>query len=148
MDREEVVWPTGMTDQDPPARSRPLIFRPEGFLVAILEDTEQAERAKATLSAAGFADGDLRIYTGQQILDDWERFKTERGVTGRVVGTITDDQETIKLYHRYAREGRSALWVHVPDEAEAERAVRCLADHNVLHIRHYGHDSQVDIHME
>jgi hypothetical protein len=148
MDQEHVLWPTGMTDRDPPARSRPLIFRPEGFLVAILEDAEQAERARATLRGAGFADGVLRIYAGQQILDDWERFMSQRGVAGRVVGALTDDQETIDLYHGYAREGRAALWVYVPDEADADRAVRCLADYNVLHIRHYGHDSQVDIHKE
>jgi hypothetical protein len=147
MDQDEVIWPTGMTDRDPSARSRPLIFRPEGFLVAILEDTEQAERAKATLSRAGLADGDLRIYTGQQILDDWERFTAERGIAKRVVGALTDDQETLELYHGYARDGRAALWVHTPEQSDADRAVRHLADHNVLHIRHYGHDGQVDIHM-
>jgi hypothetical protein len=148
MDREDVLWPTGMTDRDPPARSRPLIFRPEGFLVAILEDSEHAERAKATLIGAGFADVDLRINTGQQILDDWERFKAERGVAGRVVGALTNDQETRELYRGYARDGRSALWIHVPEDADAGRAVRSLADHDVLHIRHYGHDGQVDIHIE
>ena len=33
--------------------------------------------------------------------------------------------------------------VHVPDDddADADRAVRCLADHRVLHFRHYGQDS-------
>jgi hypothetical protein len=35
----------------------------------------------------------------------------------------------------------------VPDEADAKRAVRALADHQVLHIRHYGHDRQDDIHI-
>ena len=148
MDQEEVVWPTGMTDRDPPARSRPLIFRPEGFLVAIVEDSEQAERAKAALIGAGFADCDLRIYTDRQMLDDWERFKAERGVAQRVVGALTDDQETIELYFGYARDGRSALWVHVPDKSDANRAVRCLADHNVLYLRYYGHDSQTDIHIQ
>jgi hypothetical protein len=51
------------------------------------------------------------------------------------------------LYFGYARDGRSALWVHVPDEANANRAIRCLADHQVLHIRHYGHGSQDDLHI-
>jgi hypothetical protein len=32
--------------------------------------------------------------------------------------------------------------VHVPNDAE--RAIRGLADHQVLHIRHYGHDRQDD----
>ena len=30
-----------MSEDDPPARERPLVFNPEGFLVAILEDTDQ-----------------------------------------------------------------------------------------------------------
>jgi hypothetical protein len=148
VDREEVVWPTGMSDRDPPARSRPLVFRPEGFLIAIVENSEQAERAKADLIGAGFADGDLRTYTGQQILDDWERSNAEKGVARRIVGALTDDKATIELYHGYARDGRSALWVHVPDKEDANRAIRCLADHNVMYIRHYGHDRQTDIDME
>jgi hypothetical protein len=36
MSEDDVVWPTGMSDQDPAARERPLVFNPHGFLVAIL----------------------------------------------------------------------------------------------------------------
>jgi hypothetical protein len=147
MSEDEVVWPTGMSDQDPAARARPLVFNPQGFLVAILEDADQAEQAKATLAKAGFAQGDLRVYTSQQILDSWERFQAERSLAQRVAGAVTDDPATIEQYFGYARQGRSALWVHVPDDADAKRAVRALADHQVLHIRHYGQDRQDDIHI-
>jgi hypothetical protein len=147
MDDHEVVWPTGMSDQDPTARERPLVFAPEGFLVAILEDADQAEQAKATLADAGFADRDLRVYTSQEILDSWERFQAERSLAQRVAGAVTDDPETIEQYFGYARQGRSALWVHVPEEADAKRAVRALADHWVLHFRYYGRGSQEDIHI-
>jgi hypothetical protein len=147
MSANEVVWPTGMSDQDPAARDRPLFFNPQGFLVAILEDADQAERARAALAKAGFADRDLRVYTSQQILDSWQRFQAERSLAQRAVGAVTDDPDTIELYFGYAREGRSALWVHVPDEADADRAVRRLADHQVLHFRHYGHNSQQDLHL-
>jgi hypothetical protein len=146
-DDHQVVWPTGMSDHDPAARERPLVFNPEGFLIAILEDVDQAEQARAALAAAGFAERDLRVYTSQQILDSWERFQTERSLAQRVVGAVTDDPDTIEQYFGYARQGRSALWVHVPDDADAKRAVRALADHQVLHFRHYGHDSQQDIHI-
>ena len=64
-----------------------------------------------------------------------------------VAGALTDDPDTIDLYFGYARQGRSALWVHVPDEADAKRVVRALADHQVLHIRHYGHGRQDDLHI-
>jgi len=136
-----------MSDQDPAARDRPLVFSPQGFLVAILEDDDQAEQAKATLAKAGFADRDLRVYTSQETLDSWERFKAERMLAQRVAGALTDDPDTIELYFGSARQGRSALWVHVPEEADAKRAVRALADHQVLHIRHYGQDRQDDIHI-
>ena len=142
-----VDWPTGMSDQDPAARDRPLVFNPQGFLVAILEDADQANQAKTTLAEAGFAEGDLRVYTSSQILDSWERFQAQRSLAQRVAGAFTDDPDTIELYFGSARQGRSALWVHVPEEADAKRAVRALADHKVLHIRHYGHDRQDDLHI-
>jgi hypothetical protein len=147
MSEDEVAWPTGMSDQDPAARARPLVFNPQGFLVAILQDADQAEQAKTALADAGFAERDLRVYTSQQILDSWERFQAERSLAQRVVGAVTDDPDTIELYFGSARQGHAALWVHVPEEADAKRAVRALADHQVLHIRHYGHDRQDDIHI-
>jgi hypothetical protein len=143
----QVAWPTGMSDQDPAARDRPLVFNPQGFLAAILEDADQAEQAKATLAEARSAERDLRVYTSQQILDSWKRFQAQRTLAQRVAGAVTDDPDTIELYFGYARAGRSALWVHVPDEADAKRAIRGLADHQVLHIRHYGHDRQQDLHI-
>ena len=100
MNANEVAWPTGMSDQDPPARARPLVFNPQGFLVAILEDTERAERAKAALVEAGFAETDLRVYSSQQILGSWERFQAERSLAQRVAGAVTDDPETIERLFR------------------------------------------------
>jgi hypothetical protein len=99
------------------------------------------------LGEAGFADRDLRIYTSRQILESWERFQAERSLAQRVVGAVTDDPDAIELYFGYAREGRAALWIRVPDEADADRAARGLADHQVLHFRHYGHNSQQDRHI-
>jgi hypothetical protein len=146
-DDHGVVWPMGMSDQDPAARERPLVFNPEGFLVAILEDVDQADQARAALADAGFAEGDLRVYSSQEILNSWERFQAERSLAQRVVGAVTDDPATIEAYFGYARQGRSALWVRVPEDADAKRAVRLLADYQVLHLRHYGHGSQQDLHI-
>jgi hypothetical protein len=147
MSANQVAWPMGMSDQDPSLGARPLAFNPQGFLVAILQDADQAEQAKATLAETGFAETNLRVYTSSQILDSWERFQAERSLTQRVAGAITDDPDTIEQYFGYARQGRSALWVHVPEDAAAKRAVRALADHQVLHFRHYGHDRQDDLHI-
>ena len=86
MSEDEVGWPTGMSDQDPAARERPLVFNPQGFLVAILQDNDQAEQAKTALADAGFAERDLRVYTSRQILDSWEWFQAGRTLAQRVAG--------------------------------------------------------------
>ena len=144
MSNTDIVWPVGTTDQDPDLTSRPMIFNPKGFLVAILPGADEAERAAAALRDAGFADRKLRIFTSQQILDDYTRYTNQPSLPRRVVAALTDDQETIELYHGHARDGCCALWVHVTDDDEAERAIRGLAGSGTLHIRHYGHRRQSD----
>jgi len=148
MAEDEVLWPVGTTDLDPDLGARPMVFRPKGFLVAILSDAAEAERAATALKAAGFADRELRMFTGEQILADYARYLAQPSLSRRVVGAITDDPETLELYHGYARDGRAALWVHVADDHEANRALRYLADFATLHIRHYGDRRQTDLHLE
>ena len=143
-----IVWPVGTTDQDPDLSARPLVFHPKGFLVAILPGAAQADRAATALRSAGFADRELRIFTGEQILADNARYTAHHSVLRRVAAALTDDQETLDLYRRYARDGRSALWVHVTDDDEANRAIRGLAGCATLHIRHYGHRRQSDFHLQ
>jgi hypothetical protein len=147
MDEHEVVWPMGLAAQDPALADRPLVFNPKGFLVAILEDDDHAEQARAALQAVGFAERDLRVYTSQQILADHQRYLAQRSLARQVVSAVTVDPDSLKRYLDRAREGHAALWVHVPDDADVKRAVRHLADHPVLHLRHYGQHGQQDLHL-
>jgi hypothetical protein len=140
----DIVWPVGTTDEDPDLSDRPLVFRPTGFLVAVLAGAAEADRAAAALRAAGFADRELRIFSSEQILTDHARYTAQQSLPRRVVAALTDDQETLDLYHAYARDGCSALWVHVADDEAANRAIRGLADCAALHIRHYGDHLQSD----
>ena len=140
----QVVWPMGM---DRELSTRPLVFNPKGFLVAILDDTGACVRARDALLGAGFGEDNLRVYTSEQILHDHELFLAARSKTRRLVGALTDDQATIQLYFGYAAEGRGALWVHAPEKRDASRAMRHLADQHVLHYRYFGPKEDVDIHV-
>jgi len=139
-----VVWPMGM-DRD--LTTRPLVFNPNGFLVAIVADDDACERARLALLEAGFNFEDLRVYTSVEILEDHELYLAARSRTRRVVGALTDDQATIDLYFGLAREGRGALWIHAPDRHDASRAMRYLSDHQVLHYRYFGERKDEDIPM-
>jgi len=144
---DEIVWPVGTTGQDPELGDRPFVFAPKGFLVAVLTDADEAERAAGALRGAGFAERKLRIFTSRQILDDYARYAAQKSLPRRVVTAVTDDQETLDLYHGHARDGRAALWVHVVDDDEADRAIRGLSDFPALHIRHYGARRQSDFYL-
>jgi hypothetical protein len=126
--------------------SGPMHFKPRGFLVAILPDPEEATKAVAALRAGGFAERELRVYTGEQILADHQLYAARQGPIHRVVRAATNDQETLDLYFGHARDGRPALWVYVIDDEAAGRAIRYLSDCRTLHIRHYGH-KQSDFYM-
>jgi hypothetical protein len=144
MVEREARWPMDVPDGD--LSSLPLIFDARGYLIAILEDAAEAERARLMLENAKFAATDLRVYSSEQILENHERFLAQRSLTRAAVGALTDDGDTMRLYFGYARDGRAALWVRVPDQHAANRAVAALADLDVLHFRHYGRD-QIDLHM-
>lgn len=143
MDNGENTFPMEVTDPS----SRPWKFRPEGFLVVILASFEEAERAKASLVAQGFAARDIKLYTGKQILDNQVEYIGRRGLMSKVVSPFIEDVEGRELYLGYARDDRCAMWVRIPDEHVVPRALRVLADHRYLHTRYYGSRQQTDYHV-
>jgi hypothetical protein len=124
-----------------------VIVDARGFLVLILEDVGEAGLARAALREAGFAEEGLRVYSGEEILADHDRFMAGRGACDEAAGPGRDDRGTVEQYFGYAGEGRAALWVRVADRADATDALRYLTDQRVLDLRYYGYYSQEDIHL-
>ena len=114
MNEGENTFPMDFYVQD--SSPRPWKFRPTGYLVVILSDADEAERGEADLVTRGFAPRDVKLYTGRQILENYEVYAARRKTTDKVVGSIVDDSEGRELYLDYARQGRSAMWVRIPNE--------------------------------
>jgi hypothetical protein len=142
VDEDKTTFPMDVTDPS----SRPWKFRPQGYLVVILVDTDEAQRAETALVGEGFAHQDIKLYTGKQILENHEAYMGRRGIASKVVGAVADDDEGRELYLSYAREDRCAMWVRIPDEGDVPKALRVLADYDYLHTRYYGDASQHDFH--
>jgi hypothetical protein len=130
---------------DDPA-PRPWKFRPTGYLVAVLADAEVGQEAEDALIAAGFDARDVKVYTGKQILENYKIYEGRRNITDTVAGSVIDDSEGKALYLRYAGEGRSALWLRLPDEYHVRKAMVALADLDYSHARYYGDKGQTDFH--
>ena len=142
MGEDEATFPMDITERDP--SSRPWKFRPEGYLVVILSDADEAHVAETDLVAHGFVPRDIKLYTGEQILATHEVYKGQRDLADKVVGAFADDSEARELYLRYAREGRCALWMRIPDEDLVRKALRVLADRDYVHTRYYGAGTETD----
>jgi hypothetical protein len=125
---------------------RPWKFQPTGYLVAILTDAEEGQKAEGALIAAGFDARDVKVYTGEQILENYKVYEGRRNLTDSVAGAVIDDSEGKALYLGYAREGRSALWLRLPDEYHVRKAMVALADFEYSHARYYGDKGQTDFH--
>ena len=145
MSESDNAFPMDFYVDDP--SPRPWKFRPEGYLVVILSDADEGQRAEAALVADGFSPRDVKVYTGEQILANYEVYVGRRTITDKVAGPVLDDTEGKELYLGYAHEGRSALWLRLPDEAEVAKVLRVLADHKYHHARYYGDGKQTDFHV-
>jgi hypothetical protein len=142
MDERENTFPMDFYVRD--SSPHPWKFKPEGYLVVILSDADEAQRAEADLVTNGFAPQDVKLYTGKQILENYEVFASRRTTTDKVVGSVVDDSEGRELYLSYARDDRCAMWVRIPNEEDVPKALRVLADHDYVHARYYGSDQQTD----
>ena len=143
----EVVWPWGMTDRDPDPASRPWVFNPVGFLLVVVDDDAEAERAGAALEQVGFSAAEHRSYTGEQVLRDRQRFQAQQSTARRLVEKVTIDGEAVQRLLEYAQAGRAFLWVRVPRREDANRAIRGLSANKVLYFRYYGDAGFEDIRM-
>jgi hypothetical protein len=103
MSEDENVFPMDITDRDP--SSRPSKWRPQGYLVTILADAEEAKRAENALVQSGLAPRDVKLYESGEILANHEIYMGRRSAAGKAVGAFVDDAEGRELYLGYA--GRS-----------------------------------------
>jgi hypothetical protein len=81
MDEHENAFPMDFWAEDP--SPHPWKFRPEGYLVVILSNAEEAHRALSSLVSQGFASRDVKLYTGQQILENYEVYAGRRKYRGQ-----------------------------------------------------------------
>ena len=100
----------------------------------------------SALAEGGFGHRDIKVYSGEQTLENDAVNRRRRTVARRLLGPLTDEDELAgrELYLGYAREGRSALWLRLPNEEDVSKALRVLADYDYLHARYYGFNTTED----
>ena len=124
----------------------PMEVQATGLSCGDPQGISEARRALLALVESGFAHRDIKVYSGEQILENDAVNRRRRTVARRLFGPVTDEDELAgrELYLGYAREGRSALWLRLPNEEDVSKALRVLADYDYLHARYYGFNTTED----
>jgi hypothetical protein len=91
MQQDDTSFPMDVTEDRP--STRPWNFPPEGYLVVILADPDEAQRAETELVRKGFSPRDIKLYTGEQILESDESYRRRRTVLSKAFGAVGDDVE-------------------------------------------------------
>jgi hypothetical protein len=74
----------------------------------ILTGISEARRALSALVEGGFGHRDIKVYSGEQTLENDAVNRRRRTVARRMLGPFADEDEF------GGREGRSALWMRLP----------------------------------
>jgi hypothetical protein len=113
--------------------------------MVLFHHAEEARRAAHDLEERGIPQDDMRLYSGEEILEIESRFGEERSNVARVVEVMTADRDVKTRYIDNARAGGAALWLFAPRKEMVDRSMRLLADHDYFFMRYYGPDGVEDV---
>jgi hypothetical protein len=120
-------------------------YYPTGYVVAVLEPEAVAGTVDA-LRAGPCAPDEVRAFSGQEVLDIAAAVGADQTPLQRLGASLASDEgEAQTEYREEARQGRSLLVVHAPDDAQTERVRQVLAAHGARRMRHYGRFVMTDL---
>jgi hypothetical protein len=124
---------------------RPWFASATGYLAVLFGDGDEAERAQRGLVERGVPEGDVRLYTSEQILDTLSRLQDERSNLAKAVAALMADPAGKRRFLDNANAGGAALWLYAPTDDRADRLLRLLADYNYVSARYFGQDGEQEV---
>lgn len=119
-----------------------MIRYPMDWLLAVIDDPAEAERARGPLLAAGFPADQVRILSGATADGSLADLPTSRGALGhliRLVQFMTMDQtHDLRLYEAALDDGRAIVAVHCGTRPKLIEARDILAGHGAHFQNHFG----------
>lgn len=126
-------------------------FYPSGYVVAMVRDPAKAGQAAEALVAAGFAQSDVAVFGGKQVIDYHnqvvvKRHEQRRGLLERLVELFpADETGVMNEYLAEAESGASIVTVYAPERDQQTRAGATLKEHGGYAVRSYGDRTYTDL---
>lgn len=115
---------------------------PHNYLIAVIDDRAEAERAAQALSSAGWPENDIRLFPGKIVATQLEQLEERRSLPEKLAADVrhyvSDEGVMAEDYEEDARLGHHILAVYTPDDDQVEQARALLAAHHAHSIEHFG----------
>jgi len=113
----------------------------QDWLVGVIDNPQDAERATQALYDAGFAQGDVMTLHGPAAVQRLNAKDEQRNIVSKVYSTLTNTlSDAGRFEGDYANEahaGHSVMNVHVVEPDRVEQARQILAAHNAHTLRYF-----------
>jgi vacuolar-type H+-ATPase subunit I/STV1 len=114
----------------------------EDYVVAVIDDLEEARDAARELHRAGFGEGEVRVFDGPQVAEQLDEIERRRSLLERAVvsvrNTASDESIISEDYEEEAREGHHIVVVHAETQEQVDQAYQILRVHHGHAIEHFG----------
>ena len=125
------------------------IFYPTGYVLSVFPDKGQADRAVTALVAAGFANDDLVVATGAEVLVYSGELRGDLGLFSRferfVAGLFGDEATLADELVGLAERGHAFVAIHAPDDAATKRAAEAVREFEPVVLRKFDPMTYTDL---
>lgn len=128
------------------------VFYPTNYLVAIIDQPDQAQAAIESLHTAGYSDEQIDILFGEEGAKTLDVDGKEHGLLSRIarfVQQVGDVESTsLKTHHEALKSGKVLLGVKIesqPQEAEVRRTAQLLKQYDAHDAYFYSADGVWDL---
>lgn len=112
------------------------------WVVSIIDDPKEADRAAEALRVAGVPDDDVMVLHGQEALDLAQAKEESQNPIARVLAAwgraSTDPGTAEEEYLDAARQGHALVNIRAESPEDVQRAREVLLAHNAHNVKHFG----------
>jgi nucleotide-binding universal stress UspA family protein len=122
--------------------TRPGAVSPRRYLMAIIDDVQEAEDAVQALHRANLPPEDIRLFERHEIIENAAHTERTRGLRSRIADVFqavaSDEDAHTMIYVEEALRGHVILNVYARTPEQAERIKDILVNHHARSIKYFG----------
>ncbi|HLG62935.1 MAG TPA: universal stress protein [Ktedonosporobacter sp.] len=115
---------------------------PKNYVIAVIEDDQEAQRAIRELQEAGIAAEDIHFLKSREVLESVEDTAVTRSFLSRIADVFqavaSDDDAHVLIYVEEARRGRHIINVQAEKSEQVEMIKDILVKHHARTIKYFG----------